>query len=71
MARLSNLISAICIAYAGASRTFTTSSSWGMIDNIPRGGDASYSSVCEDVKANIIEKASKKVRLTPLSGIKF
>jgi len=32
-----------------------------MIDNIPRGGDASYSSVCEDVKANIIEKASKKI----------
>lgn len=38
------------------------SSSWGIIGNIPRGGDTStYSSQCEDVKSAIIQKASKKI----------
>lgn len=61
MVRLTSLVSAICIAYAGASKTFATTGSWGIVDNIPRGGDASYSSVCEDVKSTIIEQASKEV----------
>jgi len=63
MARLSNIVSAICIAYAGASRSsFATTSSWGIVGDIPRGGDASYSSVCEDVKSSIVEQATMKVR---------
>ena len=62
MARLTNLVSAICIAYVGANRSFTTTSSWGLIQNIPRGGDASYSSVCEDIKSSIVDQATKKVR---------
>jgi len=65
MARLTTLVSAICIAYAGASGSFTTTSSWGMVQNIPRGGDASYSSVCEDIKSIIVETATKKVSLVP------
>jgi len=61
MARLTNLFSAICIAYVGANRSFTTTSSWGLIQNIPRGGDASYSSVCEDIKSSIVDQATKKI----------
>mmetsp|Transcript_8909 Transcript_8909/g.13082 ORF Transcript_8909/g.13082 Transcript_8909/m.13082 type:complete len:304 (-) Transcript_8909:149-1060(-) len=62
MARLSTLVTAICVAYAGATRTFTSTSSWGLVENIPRGGaDASYSSLCEDVKSSIVDQASKEI----------
>jgi hypothetical protein len=57
MNRLSLLISSIFLT----STLAATSSSrpvWGMI---PRGGDASYSSLCEDVKSSIIEEASKEI----------
>jgi hypothetical protein len=66
MVKLTNLLSAISVAYASANKSsFTTSSvkPWGLVENVPRGGDASYSSVCEDIKGSIIEKASKKVRV--------
>lgn len=63
MTRLSALVSSICLAYAGAAstgRSFAAKTAF--VANIPRGGsDASYSSVCEDVKSGIIAKASQKV----------
>jgi hypothetical protein len=65
MVKLTHLVSAIYVAYASANKsTFGTNSlqPWGLVvENIPRGGDTSYSSVCEDIKCGIIEKASKKV----------
>lgn len=32
-----------------------------MVGSIPRGGDASYTSLCEDVKGSIIEEANKEI----------
>lgn len=61
MTRLSTLVSSICIAYASANRGFASSNSWGIVSSIPRGGDASYSSACEDAKSSIVEKASKEI----------
>lgn len=60
MVRFTHIASAILIVCADASSPFNTKS-WGIVGNIPRGGDASYSSVCEDVKSGIVAQASKDV----------
>ena len=71
MVRLTGLASAICIAYAGASKSFARTNSWGIVHNIPRGGDASYASVCEEVKSTIVEQTTKEVSLYLLKHFKL
>lgn len=61
MVKLTWFCPAIFIAYADAGRSFTAASTWGIVENIPRGGDGSYSNICEDVKSNIIAGASKDI----------
>ena len=59
MVRLSSIIFSSFILGASSRQT---SSPWGVVSSIPRGGDASYTNVCEEVKCGIIEAASKEVR---------
>ncbi|GFH60322.1 hypothetical protein CTEN210_16798 [Chaetoceros tenuissimus] len=56
MARFSLLLSALCVASTSASKSFATPNTWGVVQNIPRGG-ASY----DDVKSDAVEKATQKI----------
>lgn len=58
MARFSLLLSALCVASTSANKSFATPNTWGVVQNIPRGG-GSY----DDVKSDAVEKATQKVGL--------
>ena len=57
MTRLSFLtvVSCLIVSISSAHDSLTI---WGVV---PRGGDSSFASACEDVKSTIIEKANKQV----------
>mmetsp|Transcript_13579 Transcript_13579/g.16487 ORF Transcript_13579/g.16487 Transcript_13579/m.16487 type:complete len:309 (-) Transcript_13579:228-1154(-) len=66
MTRLTILVSACLISctFALSFDRSTSLSSWGttqLVGSIPRGGDASYGSLCEDVKSSIIAAANKQI----------
>mmetsp|Transcript_25723 Transcript_25723/g.38502 ORF Transcript_25723/g.38502 Transcript_25723/m.38502 type:complete len:305 (-) Transcript_25723:293-1207(-) len=61
MTRLSSFLILSSISCLVSSSPISRPSAWGVVGSIPRGGDASYATLCEDVKSSIIEEASKEI----------
>ena len=65
---LSVFVTASLVGASSPSSPFSQSKKWGIqvVGSIPRGGDASYTSLCEDVKGSITQRATQEVRFFTL-----